>query len=89
MESLSPIYALAGGLLIGIAAAFTHPTTCVVFGVCLMAIFGWHLLTSRFSLGAEIPWSELVGAAVLAGVVVLVIGPLGVTAWVARWRARC
>ena len=40
--------------LIGIAAAFTHPTTCVVFGVCLMAIFGWHLLTSRFSLGAAL-----------------------------------
>ena len=35
--------------LIGIAAAFTHPTTCVIFGVSLMAVFGFHFLTSRFS----------------------------------------
>jgi benzoate membrane transport protein len=43
------------------------------------------LLIFVASLGAEIPWPELVGAAVVAGLIVLVIGPLGVTAWLARW----
>ena len=37
--------------LIGIAAAFTHPTTCVLFGLSMMAVFGWHLVSSRFKFG--------------------------------------
>ena len=37
--------------LISVAAAFTHPTTCVIFGVVLLAMFGFHFLTSRFSFG--------------------------------------
>ena len=41
--------------LIGIAAAFTHPTTCVLFGVTLLAVFGFHLVTSRFRLGRSAP----------------------------------
>ena len=41
--------------LLSIAAAFTHPTTCVIYGVVLMAVFGWHFLTSRFSLGSALP----------------------------------
>ena len=40
--------------LIGIAAAFTHPTTCVIFGGILLSVFGWHFLTSRFSFGAAL-----------------------------------
>src|SRR5262249_12720892 len=40
--------------LIGIAAAFTHPTSCVIFGGILVAVFAWHFLTSRFSLGAAL-----------------------------------
>ena len=31
--------------LVGIAAAFTHPTTCVIFGFSLMAVFGLRVLT--------------------------------------------
>src|SRR5918994_2357535 len=56
---LSLIVALAGEartswgarvaiFLIGMAAAFTHPTTCVLFGVSLLAVWGTHVLTSRF-----------------------------------------
>jgi hypothetical protein len=70
--------------LIGIAAAFTHPTTCVVFGVCLMAIFGWHLLTSRFSLGAALradaPMLLSVGLGMFAGLACWVVGIWGVSA---------
>lgn len=70
--------------LIGIAAAFTHPTTCVVFGVCLMAIFGWHLLTSRFSLGAALradaPMLLSVGTGMFAGLACWVVGIWGVSA---------
>ena len=40
--------------LIAIAAAFTHPTTCVIFGVILLSVFGLHFLTSRFSFGAAL-----------------------------------
>ncbi len=40
--------------LIAMAAAFTHPTTGVLFGLTLMAVFGFHFLTSRFSLGAAL-----------------------------------
>jgi len=70
--------------LIGAAAAFTHPTTCVVFGVCLAAIFGWHFLTSRFSLGAALkadaPMLLSVAAGMVAGLASWVIGIWGVTA---------
>ena len=48
----------AGALfLFGVAAAFTHPTTCVIFGFSLMAFFGLRVLTSRFHLGP--PLKEL------------------------------
>ena len=40
--------------LISVTAAFTHPTTCVIFGVVLLAVFGFHFLTSRFSFGAAL-----------------------------------
>ncbi|HSJ51268.1 MAG TPA: MFS transporter [Actinomycetota bacterium] len=36
--------------MFGIVAAYTHPTTCVVFGASLMAVFGLRVLTSRFHL---------------------------------------
>ena len=41
-------------VLIGMAAAFTHPTTCVLFGASLMAVWGTHLVTSRFRLGSAL-----------------------------------
>ena len=46
--------------VLGIAAAYTHPTTCVVFGASLIALFGLRFLTSRFHLG---PALKEVGAA--------------------------
>jgi MFS family permease len=74
--------------LIGVVAAFTHPTTCVVFGVCLMAIFGWHFLTNRFSLGAalraDMPMLMSVGFGMIAGLSCWLIGIWGVTASLAE-----
>ncbi|HEY6566366.1 MAG TPA: MFS transporter, partial [Actinomycetota bacterium] len=67
--------------LIGIAAAFTHPTTCVIFGVVLMAVFGFHFLTSRFSLGAALksdgPMLLSTGFGMIAGLACWVIGIWG------------
>ncbi|MGH2539109.1 MAG: MFS transporter [Actinomycetota bacterium] len=67
--------------LIGIAAAFTHPTTCVIFGAVLMAVFGFHFLTSRFSLGAALkadaPMLMSVGFGMIAGLGMWVVGIWG------------
>jgi MFS family permease len=76
--------ARAALFLLGVAAAFTHPTTCVLFGVSLMAVFGWHLLTSRFRFGealkrdAPMLWS--VGLGMIAGLAAWVVGIWGPTA---------
>lgn len=69
--------------LIGIAAAFTHPTTCVVFGGSLMAVFGLRVLTSRFHMAPAL--SELapslmsVGFGMLFGLSTWLIAPWGVS----------
>ena len=69
--------------LFGVAAAFTHPTTCVIFGFSLMAVFGLRLLTSRFHLGP--PLKELgpslmsVGFGMIFGLATWLIAPWGVT----------
>jgi MFS family permease len=67
--------------LIGIAAAFTHPTTCVIFGAVLMAVFGFHFLTSRFSLGAALradaPMLLSVGSGMISGLAMWVVGIWG------------
>ena len=67
--------------LIGIAAAFTHPTTCVIFGAVLMAVFGFHFLTSRFSFGAALradaPMLMSVGFGMIAGLAMWVVGIWG------------
>jgi MFS family permease len=67
--------------LIGIAAAFTHPTTCVIFGAVLLAVFGFHFLTSRFSLGAALksdgPMLMSVGFGMIAGLAMWVVGIWG------------
>jgi hypothetical protein len=74
--------------LIGIAAAFTHPTTCVIFGVVLMAVFGFHFLTSRFSLGAALkadgPMLMSVGFGMIAGLSCWVVGIWGASASLAE-----
>ncbi len=70
--------------LLGIAAAFTHPTTCVLFGATLIAVFGFHFLTSRFRLGqalrADGPMLMSVGFGMIAGLASWVIGIWGTTA---------
>jgi len=69
--------------LIGIAAAFTHPTTCVIFGFSLMAVFGLRVLTSRVHLGP--PLKELgpslmsVGFGMIFGLATWLIAPWGVS----------
>jgi hypothetical protein len=40
--------------LLAVVAAFTHPTTCVIFGLCLTAVFALHFVTSRFSLASAL-----------------------------------
>jgi hypothetical protein len=74
--------------LIGVAAAFTHPTTCVIFGVVLMAVFGWHFLTSRFSLGSALkadgPMLMSVGFGMIVGLASWLVGIWGQSASLAE-----
>ena len=66
---------------IGMAAAFTHPTTCVLFGASLMAVWGTHLVTSRFRLGAALrsdgPLLLSTGGGMIAGLALWVVGIWG------------
>jgi MFS family permease len=66
---------------IGITTAFAHPTTCVLFGVTLMAVFGWHFLTSRFSLGSALrsdgPMLMAVGFGMIFGLASWLVGIWG------------
>jgi hypothetical protein len=68
--------------LIGIAAAFTHPTTCVLFGLTMMGVFGFHFLTARFRLSRALqsdgPALMSVGFGMIAGLACWVIGFWGV-----------
>ncbi len=70
--------------LIAIAVAFTHPTTAVLFGMTLLAVFGFHFLTSRFSFGAALrsdgPLLMATGFGMVAGLAMWVIGIWGVKA---------
>jgi MFS family permease len=67
--------------LTGWAAAYVHPTTCVVFGVSLMAVFGLHFITSRFSLGSALktdgPALLSAGFGIIFGLATWLIGPWG------------
>ncbi len=68
--------------LLGIAAAYTHPTTCVIFGFSLMAVFVLRVLTSRFHLGP--PLKELgpslmsLGFGMFFGLATWLLSPWGV-----------
>jgi MFS transporter len=68
--------------LLGIVAAYTHPTTCVVFGASLTAVFALHFLTSRFSLGAALrrdgPALMSVGFGMVFGLATWLVAPWGV-----------
>lgn len=43
------------------------------------------LLIFIASLGTDIPWSELIGASIVSGVIVLALGPLGITERLTSW----
>jgi hypothetical protein len=70
--------------LIGIAAAFTHPTTCVLFGLTMLAVFGFHFLTARFrlskALSSDGPALLSVGFGMIAGLASWVLGIWGTAA---------
>ena len=67
--------------MIAMAAAFTHPTTCVLFGVSLMGVWGTHLLTSRFRLGSAMrsdgPLLLSTGFGMITGLALWVVGIWG------------
>ncbi len=69
---------------IATAVAFTHPTTAVLFGLTLMGMFGFHFLTSRFSLGAALkadgPLLMSTGFGMIFGLSFWVVGIWGPTA---------
>ena len=68
--------------LFGVAAAFTHPTTCVIFGFSLMAVFGLRVLTSRFHLGPALkelgPSLMSTGFGMFFGLALWLVAPWGV-----------
>jgi hypothetical protein len=70
--------------LIATAVAFTHPTTAVLFGATLAAVFTFHFLTSRFSLGAALradgPLLMATGFGMIAGLASWLVGIWGVKA---------
>ncbi|MEP7059588.1 MAG: hypothetical protein ABI828_02550, partial [Actinomycetota bacterium] len=69
--------------LLSITAAFTHPTTCALFGISLMAVFGWHFISSRWRLGeafkSDGPMLLSVGIGMIVGLSMWVVGIWGVT----------
>jgi hypothetical protein len=68
--------------MLGIVAAYTHPTTCVVFGASMMAMFGLHFVTSRFSLGSALrrdgPALMSAGFGIIFGLATWLLSPWGV-----------
>ena len=67
--------------LIGMAAAFTHPTTCVLFGLSLLAVWGTHVVTSRFRFGSAMrsdgPLLLSTGSGMVTGLALWVVGIWG------------
>ena len=69
--------------VLGIVAAYTHPTTCVIFGASLMGVFGLRVLTSRFHLGPALkelgPSLMATGFGMVFGLASWLASPWGVT----------
>jgi MFS family permease len=74
--------ARAALFLLGIVAAYVHPTTCVIFGFSLMAAFGLHVLTSRFRIGTALdrdgPSLMSIGFGMIFGLATWLLSPWGV-----------
>ena len=68
--------------LFGFVAAFTHPTTCVIFGLVLLSAFGLRVATSRLSLARALevhgPATAATGIGMLSGLALWVAGIWGV-----------
>lgn len=68
--------------LLGWVAAYVHPTTCVVFGASLMAVFGLHVLTARFRIGTALnrdgPSLLSIGSGMIFGLATWLLAPWGV-----------
>jgi Major Facilitator Superfamily len=66
----------------GVLAAYTHPTTCVIFGASLMGVFGLRVLTSRFHLGPALkefgPSLMATGFGMIFGLASWLFSPWGV-----------
>jgi hypothetical protein len=76
--------ARAAVFVTAMAVAFTHPTTAVLFGAALAAVFAFHFLTSRFSLGSALrsdgPLLMATGFGMITGLLCWLVGIWGVTA---------
>lgn len=70
------LYSLAGISSLVVVARYRQPL--ILTGNVFVLIF-------LSQLGGRIPWPELVGASMLAGALVLVLGPLGLTDRLAAW----
>ena len=68
--------------LLSISAAFTHPTTCALFGISLMAVFAWHFVSSKWRVGeafkSDGPMLLSVGLGMIVGLSMWVAGIWGV-----------
>lgn len=70
------LYAIPGVVTVVLVARYRQP---------LLVTGNIFLLVFVASLGDELAWAELVAASLLAGLVVLALGPTGVVARLARW----
>ncbi|MEX0832802.1 MAG: MFS transporter [Actinomycetota bacterium] len=65
-------------VLLSILAAYTHPTTCVVFLGTMFVVVGWHVLTMRFNVRAVLDRDIPALASVMGGMIFgLILWPLG------------
>lgn len=76
MSWLVAVYGVAGVLSLLLALRYRQP---------LLLTGNIFILLFIDRLGVRLAWPELVGAAVVAGVVVLAFGPLGLTEALTRW----
>lgn len=70
------VYGVAGVLSMLLVLRYRQP---------LLLTGNVFLLIFIASLGVQLSWPELVGAVMVAGALVLVAGPLGMTDWLAGW----
>lgn len=70
------VYGIAGGLTLAVVARYRQP---------LLLTGNIFILIFVASVGAVLSWPELVGASMVAGVLVLVLGAFGLTDRLAAW----